>query len=251
MSPNLLILGGTVEASALAKRVASEGIKATLSLAGCVENPKPQPIPVREGGFGGASGFAHFLSENVFTHVIDATHPFAAQMSRNAVEGCAKAGVPLMALTRAPWIAKSGDRWTHTTSIAAAAETLDTKARRVMLAIGRMHLAEFSDAPQHFYLLRLVDAPTEALPFPNCEVIVDRGPFSLENDLDLLRRHNIDLIVSKNAGGTGARAKIDAARELGIEVLMIKRPELPERPEAHSVDRVMDWLRSHDTDRGV
>lgn len=251
MRSNLLILGGTVEASALAKRVAGDGVNAVMSLAGRVENPKPQPIPVREGGFGGADGFARFISAQGFTHVIDATHPFAAQMSRNAVEGCATAGVPLVALTRQPWVTQAGDNWRYVDSIESAADALSGQSRRVMLAIGRMHLDAFAGNPQHFYLLRLVDKPTEPLSFPDCEVIVDRGPFGFDNDLALLRDHQIDVIVSKNSGGSGARAKIDAARALGIEVIMIQRPAVPARTEVHSVGEVMDWIASHDTDRGV
>jgi len=251
MRPNLLILGGTVEASALAKRVAGVGVQALMSLAGRVENPKPQPVPVREGGFGGAEGFASFLADNAVTHVVDATHPFAAQMSTNAVKSCEMAGVPLVALTRKPWVTESGDRWVDVASIGDAAAALDAPAKRVLLAIGRMHLHDFAGNPQHSYLLRLVDNPTFDLPFPNCDVIVDRGPFSFENDLALLKQFKIDLIVSKNSGGGGARAKIDAARELGIEVIMIQRPDVPARTEVHSVDEAMDWIASHDTDLGV
>lgn len=222
-----------------------------MSLAGRVETPKPQPIPVREGGYGGAEGFAQYLTAGGFTHVVDATHPFAAQMSQNAVMGCSMAGIPLVALTREAWIAQSGDRWTNAPSIEAAASSLAQTSRRILLAIGRMHLDSFAGNPQHFYLVRLVDKPAVELPFPNREVIVARGPFSYVEDLALLREHQIDLVVSKNSGGTGARSKIDAARTLGIDVLMINRPNLPDRTEVHSVDEVMDWIGSHNADRGV
>ena len=222
-----------------------------MSLAGRVETPKSQPIPIREGGFGGVGGLAKFLTDGGFTHVIDATHPFAAQMSRNAVEACATADISLVALTREAWVAQSGDRWTNVPSIDAAAAMLDQYSRRILLAIGRMHLDSFSGNPQHFYMLRLVDQPAVQLPFPSYDIIVARGPFSYVDDLALLRENQIDLVVSKNSGGTGARAKIDAARTLGIEVLMIDRPNLPARTEVHSVDEVMDWITSHDADRGV
>lgn len=239
-----------MEASALARKVAEAGISAVMSFAGRVESLKPQPLDVRVGGFGGAEGLVTYLQEHAVTRVIDATHPFAAQMSRNTVEACHIAGVPLAALTREPWVAQRGDRWTHVDSIEAAAKVLNCPARRVFLAVGRMHLAAFAGNPQHFYLLRLVDQPDGPLGFPNAEAIVACGPFSFEDDLALLRKHRIDLVVSKNAGGTGARAKIDAARELGVEVLMIDRPSLPERLELHSVDDAMDWL-VHPTDLGV
>jgi len=251
MTPNLLILGGTVEASALARKVAEAGISATLSFAGRVERTKPQPIPIRVGGFGGVQGLAEYLRAHRVTHLIDATHPFAAQMSRNALQAAALAGVPMAALTRAPWQRQPGDRWTEVPDIAGAVAALHGPARRVMLAVGRMHLAEFAPNPQHFYLLRLVDPVDGDLPFPNVHALIDRGPFSYDSDLALLRDHRIDLVVSKNAGGTGARAKIDAARDLGLKVLMIQRPELPQREEVHSAEDAMAWLAAHPTDRGV
>lgn len=235
----------------MAKRVAEVGLKATMSLAGRVANPKPQPIPVRVGGFGGADGLADYLRAECITHVIDATHPFAAQMSTNAVMACHKAGVPLLALTREPWRAGEGDRWTRVPTIAAAADALKQPVRRVLLAIGRMHLDMFAGLSQHHFLLRLVDKPTGPLPFDNYRAIIARGPFSFDDDLALLRENQIDLVVSKNAGGQGARAKIDAARELGIEVIIIDRPEIPARTDLHSVEAAMDWLGNHSADRGV
>jgi len=255
MRPNLLVLGGTTEATALTLALSEAGHKACFSYAGRVENPRPQPLPTRTGGFGGAGGLAAWLRDNGITHVVDATHPFAAEMSRNAVTACAETGVRLLALGRPAWVAQPGDRWTHVPDVAAAVQALDRPAARVMLAIGRMHLAEFAAQDRHFYLLRLIDAPDSAMPFADCEVIVSQGPFTLQGDTDLLRRHRIDLVVSKNSGGSGARAKIDAARDLDIPVLMIDRPILPSRPEVGSVPEVLDWL-DHSapdfaTDRGV
>ena len=195
------------------------------------------------GGFGGVEGLAAFIAAEGITHLIDATHPFAAQMSTNAVSGARIAGVPLLALTRPPWEAGPGDRWTRVGSIPEAADTLGDLPRRVMLAIGRMHLAEFAGQPQHFYLLRLVDPPEGPLPVPDTAVEVSRGPFTEAGDRALLERHRIDVIVSKNAGGSGARAKLDAARALGLPVVMIDRPALPDRCEVHDVAAALDWLR--------
>ena len=239
-----------MEASSLARKVAAAGLTATMSFAGRVDRLKPQPLPMRIGGFGGAAGLSDYLRNNRVTRVVDATHPFAAQMSGNAIEACREAGIPLVALTRAPWVAEQRDRWTRVASIDAAANRLACDARRVFLAIGRMHLNAFTGNPQHFYLLRLVDQPNEDLGFPNSKIVFARGPFTFEDDLALMRKHRIDLVVSKNSGGTGARAKIEAARELGIDVLMIDRPTLPDRLEVHSVDEVMGWL-DHPTDLGV
>ena len=235
----------------MARKVSDAGINAVMSFAGRVETVKPQPIPTRVGGFGGAEGFAAYLKEHKITQVVDATHPFAAQMSRNALQACAAAGVPLAAFTRQPWLAVDGDRWTSVRSIPDAVAALNCPSRRVFLAVGRMHLPEFTVNPEHFYLLRLVDAPSKSLGFPKTEVIVARGPFALSDDLELLKRYQIDLVVSKNAGGSGARAKIDAARELGIEVLMIDRPDIPPRTELHDVEQVMGWLADQPTDLGV
>ncbi|WP_058282507.1 cobalt-precorrin-6A reductase [Ruegeria denitrificans] len=247
---HLLILGGTTEANALAKSVASQGIPATYSYAGRVDNPRPQPLPVRVGGFGGVDGLSRYLRAHAITHVVDATHPFAAQMSRNAIAACRDAGVPLMALNRPAWVAQEGDRWQHVPDIDGAVAALSGPAQRIFLAVGRMHLEDFAAQPQHRYLLRLVDEPG-ALPMPNCEVVVSRGPFSESNDRALMQRHGIELVVSKNAGGSGARAKLDAARALGVPVLMIDRPALPQRHELTSVTQVLDWLAHSGVNLGV
>ncbi|GAB4542482.1 MAG: cobalt-precorrin-6A reductase [Ruegeria sp.] len=248
--PNLLILGGTTEANALARAVADLGVAATYSYAGRVDNPRPQPLPTRVGGFGGAEGLARHIRDTGVTHVIDATHPFAAQMSRNAIAACQQTQTPLAALTRAEWTAAPGDQWQHVPDIASAVAALTGPPRRVFLAVGRMHLDDFAAQPQHHYLLRLVDEPG-ALPFDDCDVVVSRGPFTVEDDTALMRRHRTELVVSKNAGGTGARAKLDAARALGIPVLMIDRPRLPRRVELTSVPQVLDWLAHSGVDLGV
>lgn len=251
MAPNLLVLGGTTEATALCRRLSEDGVRGRISFAGRVARPVRQPLPQRVGGFGGVAGLVDYLRAEGITHVVDATHPFAAGMSANALAACDAAGVPLIALTRPPWVPREGDRWDNVPDISGAVAALDRPACRVMLAVGRMHLADFAGNPQHSYLLRLVDPPEAQLPFPDCEVVVDRGPFTEDGDLALMRAHRIDLVVSKNAGGTGASAKIAAARRLGLPVIMIDRPAIPPRAEAHSVDEVMRWLDHSGTDLGV
>jgi precorrin-6A/cobalt-precorrin-6A reductase len=182
--------------------------------------------------------------------MIDATHPFAAEMSRHAVMACTAAKIPLIALERAPWAREASDNWIDVSDIAAAVAALPEKAARVFLAIGRQHIAPFATKPQHTYTLRFVDAPDGALPLPEAKVIVARGPFSLESELELMRSRGIEWIVARNSGGTGARAKIDAARALSRPVIMIARPELPERPQVQSVDDVLAWL-GHDARLGA
>ena len=251
MPPNLLILGGTLEASALAGAVAEKGMTATLSYAGRVERLKEQPIPRRVGGFGGICGLAQYLRYHKITHVVDATHPFAAQISENAVVACRQNAIRLLALTRPPWCKKAGDDWQNARDIAAAVTALSGPAKRVMLAIGRMHLAQFSPCPQHQYLLRLVDAPDVPPPLPHHRIIISRGPFTVAGDAALLQDHDIELVVAKNSGGSGAQAKILAARQLGLPVLMIDRPVLSPRDEVGSVDAVLNWLAHDGTERGV
>lgn len=251
MEPNLLVLGGTLEATRLCRRLAGAGVQGTVSMAGRVANPAEQALPLRVGGFGGVPGLVQYLAAKHITHVIDATHPFASQMSANAVQACATAGVPLIALTRAPWQETAADCWQRVPDIAAAAAALAGAPRRVMLAVGRMHLSEFTANPQHFYLLRLVDPPAMRPGFPDHHVIMDRGPFRLEGDTALLKEHRIDMVVSKNSGGTGAFAKIAAARALGLPVIMIDRPHIPPRPETHVEEDVLRWLSHAGTERGV
>ena len=235
----------------MANAMAAQGLHGTVSFAGRVDRPRRQPLPQRVGGFGGVEGLVSYLREHAITHLVDATHPFAAQMSRNSVKAAAEAGIPLLALTRPAWQAQAGDRWIHVPDIPAAVRALDGPARRVMLAVGRMHLDEFAPNPQHIYLLRLVDPPKTPPPFPEYNVIVDRGPFSAESDRALMETHGIDLIVSKNAGGTGASAKLAAARALDLPVVMIDRPALPDRPQVATPQEVLDWVGHVGTDLGV
>lgn len=240
--PRVLLLGGTTEAARLARALAEVRVDAVYSYAGRTEAPVAQPLPVRVGGFGGVEGLAEYLRAEGISHLIDATHPFAAQMSRNAVEAAATTGISLIALEREPWRAGEGDRWTHAAGLQGAVAVLGDAPRRVFLAIGRQNLDAFAVAPQHHYLLRLVDPPTEPLPLPRAEAVIARGPFTLEGDRALLVANRIEVIVAKNSGGAGAEAKLVAARELGVPVILIDRPVVPERQVARSVAEVMAWL---------
>ncbi len=227
----------------MARAVAAAGLRATLSLAGRVESPAPAPLPMRIGGFGGAEGLARWLRAERATHLIDATHPFASGISANAASAAAATGVPLATLGRPPWAEGPGDSWIRVADMDGAVAALAGPRRRVMLGIGRMHLADFAVQPQHFYLLRLVDPPRAAPPLPDCAVVVDRGPFAAASDRALLQAHGIEVVVSKNAGGDGARAKIDAARALGLPVVMIDRPPAPAAgPVFATPAAVLDWV---------
>lgn len=219
-----------------------------LSYAGRTEHPRAQAIPTRVGGFGGVEGLADYMTRQGVTHLVDATHPFAARISANAIAAAARADIPLLALTRSEWVEGPGDRWTRVADTGRAVGALGPDPARVFLALGRQTIGDFASAPQHFYLLRFVDPAKPAL--PDHHLIVDRGPFTLEGERTLLHEHRIAVVVAKNAGGTGARAKLDAARELGLPVVMIDRPFIPPRPQVGSVAAVLDWL-DHGVVRGV
>jgi precorrin-6A/cobalt-precorrin-6A reductase len=244
----LLILGGSAEGMALARALAGDArYDAMLSLAGCTEHPAPSPIPVRRGGFGGAEGLARALADSGVDVLIDATHPFAAEMKQNAVRAAKRAGVKLLAIRRPAWEPREGDRWISVTTMKEAAGVLGKTPKRVLLTTGRKELAPFARAPQHFYVLRSVEAPLrEALP-PRVEVITARGPFALADELRLLRNKSIDILVTKNSGGTATAAKLEAARTLSLPVVMVRRPKVSDAPASVStVAEALDWLeRGH------
>ena len=234
----------------MARKLAAAGLDAVFSYAGRTDAPVAQPLPTRVGGFGGIEGLKGYLSAEAITHVIDATHPFAAGMSRNASAACRAAHVPLIRLERPAWEAAQGDDWQSVPAVEDLPALLPDAPARVFLAIGKQQIGVFKAAPQHHYLLRLVDAPTEPLPLPDTAVVVARGPFDVAGDTALMRDHRITHVVAKNSGGSGARAKLDAARALGLPVLMADRPQLPEDRVAQNADEVMRWL-GHGADRGV
>jgi precorrin-6A/cobalt-precorrin-6A reductase len=243
----VLILGGTTEASALARALAGDlRFEATLSLAGRTRAPRTPPIPFRIGGFGGVDGLVQYLRDEHVDVLIDATHPFAAQMSRHAAEAARIAGVKLLAVCRPAWRDVPGDHWTPVPDMAAAVAALGLAPRRVFLTIGQKELAPFRDAPQHAYVIRSVDAPdAEALP-PDAEVITARGPFVEDEERRLLAEKKIDVIVTKNSGGTATEAKLAAARGLGIPVIMVERPARPEVETVARAEDALDWLaRAH------
>lgn len=241
------MLGGTLEARALAQTLADAGLDAVYSYAGRVQALAAQPLPVRIGGFGGAEGLADCLRTEGFTHLIDATHPFAATISQNACAAADRAQVPLIVLERPPWVRQPGDRWTHVPDYQAAAAALPDDGSAVFLAIGRQHLAHFRARGHHRWLLRFAELASH--PLRDATVIVSRGPFTVAGDTALMQRHDIRHVVTKNAGGRGAEAKLTAARELGLPVVVIDRPAMPARRVVTTVTGVMDWL--HGTERGV
>ncbi|MBX4956139.1 cobalt-precorrin-6A reductase [Rhizobium lentis] len=222
--PRILILGGTSEARLLAEALAlRDDCDVLLSLAGRTEKPAAQPVPVRIGGFGGAAALADFLKAGDYRLLIDATHPFAERISANAALAAETAGIAAIALRRPEWQRLPGDRWREVQSIPAAIEALGPSPRHVFLATGRQGAHHAEDAPQHRYLIRSVDPVEPPLALANADYVLDRGPFTLESECALLTRHNIDAVIAKNSGGAATYAKIEAARLLGIEVMMVER----------------------------
>jgi precorrin-6A/cobalt-precorrin-6A reductase len=239
----ILILGGTAEAAGLARALSGEpGVAAITSLAGRTRAPAALPGEVRVGGFGGPEALAGYLQDEAIDLVIDATHPFAAQISRNAAQACEAAGLPRLLLARPPWSPQAGDNWIPAANAEAAAAALPRLGRRVFLAIGRQELAAFSGMAGLWFLVRLVEAPDAPPPLAEHHLVLGRGPFAIEQELALLREHEIEVVVSKNSGGAGASAKIAAARELGLPVVMIERPSVPESETAETVEAACAWI---------
>ena len=234
------MLGGTTEARELARQIAGDDrLEGTLSLAGMTRSPVLSPLDTRTGGFGGADALADYLRRNGIDVLVDATHPFASTISANAVTAAAAAGIPCLAVRRPAWEEVPGDRWIHVPDIGSAADALGEEPRRVFLTIGRKDLAPFRDGSRHRYIVRSVDPPPSDLLPPNATVIAARGPFALADEERLLRDHRIDTIVTKNSGGSATAAKLVAARNLGIPVVMVDRPA----PVGSSVPTVEDAWR--------
>ncbi len=239
----VLILGGTTEARQLAAKLAARGdLDLTLSMAGRTENPVEQPVPVRTGGFGGAVGLADWLVEHGTDLLIDATHPYAARISANAAEAARISGVPILALRRPGWERVDGDRWTLVEDGEQAVAALGETPRRVFLALGRQEVAAFETASQHAYVIRSVDPIEPPLGVPDATYILARGPFAETDERALLEAQRIDVIVAKNSGGQATYGKIAAARQLGIEVILFRRPPLPEVPSAPSVSAMAEMV---------
>ncbi|MEV0182711.1 cobalt-precorrin-6A reductase [Streptomyces sp. NPDC050625] len=227
MSPHILILGGTTEARRLAARLAARpDVRVTTSLAGRVARPGAVEGDVRIGGFGGAEGLADWLRAQRADAVVDATHPFAASITANAARAARATGLPLVVLRRPGWRPAPGDRRHPVPSLAAAADALPGLGRRVFLTTGRLGLAAFARLTDLHFVVRSVEPPEPPMP-PDAEVILARGPFTVADELTLLRAHRIDVLVTKDSGGEATAAKLTAARELGLPVVVVQRPPLP------------------------
>jgi precorrin-6A/cobalt-precorrin-6A reductase len=244
MALTVLVLGGTSEARALAGKLARTAeLRVISSLAGRVSNPALPAGEVRVGGFGGADGLAAYAGAEGIGVVVDATHPFAETISAHAVDACARAGLPLLRLTRPGWSRRDGDDWHDAASLAEAAALLPELGTRVFLTTGRQGLAAFADLDLWF-LIRCVDPPDGALP-ARSEVLLARGPYEREAERVLMRDHGIDVLVTKNSGGPLTEGKLGAARDLGISVVMVSRPAAAAAESVTEVSDAVRWIQRH------
>lgn len=244
MTTQLLILGGTAEARVLADRLAErDDIEATLSLAGATRRPATMALPTRIGGFGGVRGLRDYISYRAIDGLIDATHPFAEQISANAVAAARASGRPIWRLSRRAWIAQPGDDWSMARDTRHAAAQLSAFGQRVFLSVGARSLAPFVDIADKHWIVRSIDRPDPPPAFADWTLITARPPFDLNHELCLLRDHAVDVVVAKNSGALATRAKLDAARALGIPVVLVERPRLtPANRVFDSVDAVLTAL---------
>ncbi|MFI8230272.1 cobalt-precorrin-6A reductase [Streptomyces sp. NPDC085900] len=244
MSPHVLILGGTAEARELAAALATRpGLRVTTSLAGRVTRPGALAGDVRVGGFGGAEGLADWLREQRVDALVDATHPFAEEITANAAHAAGATGVRAVVLRRPGWRPGPEDRWHTVASLSEAVDLLPRFGPRVFLTTGRMGLARFAHLADRHFVVRSVDPPEPPMP-PHTEVLLARGPFTVTDELTLLREYLIDVLVTKDSGGQATAAKLTAARRLRLPVVMVARPPLPEGVSvATDVAQVLEWLR--------
>jgi precorrin-6A/cobalt-precorrin-6A reductase len=239
----ILVLGGTAEARALAGHLDAEGLPVTSSLAGRVARPRLPAGAVRIGGFGGPAALAGWLGEHGVVAVVDATHPFAQRISASAASACERAGVPLLRLERPGWSARDGDRWHWVADLDAAAAAIPSLGSRVLLTTGRQGLSAFADVDAAWFYIRCVDPPDPPLPAHHA-LRLDRGPYTLAGELALVDEHRIDLVVTKDSGGPLTEAKLDAARERGLPVIVVRRPPRLDGPTVRTVGEALDWARA-------
>ncbi|MDX2213143.1 MAG: cobalt-precorrin-6A reductase [Oculatellaceae cyanobacterium bins.114] len=240
----VLILGGTSDAVDLAIQAAAiSGMEVIASLAGRTRQPLISFEKTRIGNFGGIAGLTEYLRQHSIDVLIDATHPFAAQISFNAVAAATAVGIPQVMLLRPAWKPASANHWIEVNSHAAAAAILPTLAQRVFLTVGRQELHVYAYLQDLWFLMRMIEPPSPHAPLPPGTVLLERGPFSLDEERSLLQQYEIRAIVSKNSGGDATYAKIIAARELSIPVVMVQRPPVPCCEQVADVESALCWLK--------
>jgi precorrin-6A/cobalt-precorrin-6A reductase len=236
----ILVLGGTAEARELADALDSAGVAVTSSLAGRVSRPRLPAGAVRIGGFGGPAALAAWLGEHGVTAVVDATHPFAERISASAAAACPLADVPLLRLQRPGWSERPGDDWRWVDDLDAAAAAIPALGERVLLTSGRQGLAAFADVDRAWFLVRCVERPEPPLPAHH-QLLLDRGPYTLDGELELIDAHRIELVVTKDSGGVHTQPKLEAARERGLPVIVVRRPRRADTASVATVAEALAW----------
>lgn len=239
----LLLLAGTGEAKHIAWGLADTNIKVVASLAGATRSPDPLPVTTRIGGFGGDDGFCTYLREFSISAVLDATHPFAARISNRTARICFDLGLPYAQIVRPVWEPTNGDNWTRITKPCEAKNHIPNGST-VFIATGRQTLSEYQNLSGRRILVRMIDPPNMPLPFEGGEFVIGRPPFTQASEVKLFCSLGVTHLVSKNAGGQGGRAKLDAARELGLPVLLLDRPQTPDAQQLETVQDALLWVSS-------
>ncbi|MEQ8709834.1 MAG: cobalt-precorrin-6A reductase [Rhodospirillales bacterium] len=243
--PHILILGGTGEAAALARAIDrqwGDAVRLTSSLAGRVEKPGPLPGNVRVGGFGGVAGLTAYLRDEQVDLLVDATHPFADRISAHARQAAEATDLPRLGFARPLWQRDPVDRWIEVETVEQAATAAGDISRRAFLTVGRTEIAPFAETRDVWFLVRLVDPPETPLPLQNHETVIARGPFTVAGERELMLHHRIDLLITKASGGAATEAKILAAREADIPVLMVRRPRPEPGRRVSDVAAAMAWI---------
>ncbi len=255
MPEKLLILGGTREAYQLAEilnaQFTQEKLNFISSLAGTTKKPNIPAGKFRTGGFGGLSGLKNFLVKEKISLLVDATHPFAENISKNALLTASELGLPLLTLKRPPWVKHQNDLWIEVTSVKNAVKYLKNLEKKtgplfstglIFLTTGNKDLRLFQNSLNCNFLVRTVEKPELVSEWPKAMFLKDRGPYTLENEIKLLKNHKISMLVSKNSGGVSTYAKIEATRHLKIPVLMVRRPEMTKAKSCQTVNEAVEWL---------
>ena len=258
MRKKLLILGGTSEAYQLAenldKQLPQENLNFISSLAGSTKKPNIPAGKFRTGGFGGLAGLKNFLVKEEISLLLDATHPFAENISKNALLASSDLGLPFLVLNRPPWVKQSKDQWIEVSSLKNAVKYLKNVEKKtgslfstgsIFLTTGNKELWLFQNSLNYHFLVRTVEEPELVSEWPQATFLKDRGPYTLENEIKLLKKHKISMLVAKNSGGISTYAKIEAARYFKIPVLMVRRPEMITAKSCQTVNEAVDWVNLH------
>jgi len=251
MLKKILIVGGTQEGNKLAEVFHHHKYDYTISYAGIVNKVHEKEFSKRIGGFGGKNGIIDYVKKNKITHIIDASHPFSKKISFNTFSACKTLDLPLIHFSRKPWYKSKKDNWIRVKSFQESTNYLKSASKKIFLAIGKKNLEIYKNFSHHFFLLRLLENKNNIRFFPNQECIVSEGPFHVEEDIKILKKYNIDMIITKNSGGNGAYSKIIAARELGITVIIISRPRGAKVKKVYNFDSILKWLNHESLNLGV